>query len=1127
MRAYQYILTNSVSGSITLQYAPVEWNSDQCFWERSMTYFGIFRTFSTSELTFIKNGGAFLKEIFDREGTEAVCTFQVEALNILTYNYDIIYSGLIDFSTYKYTIGSSGTNVKAQIIDNDFINTIKTRESQAVDLSKLIGIDGLAISPFIHEGTQVKIPGRLDVYNASLFGSTDAIGAFPFSILSKEDDSISAVANGVTDQTSSSAAFFKPTFPTGLTVYLKLTGTVKMIHSGEGVQLYFKIYDSDSTLKTSVLIQTQNTITDNQTLTFNINTTYNLFALVSGDYVVLDMYYSETPSGIGWDGAGTTVTYPKQTYNDSVFIGYPYDEAFTRILQAISGVDSPFYSELLGRIDSELQNYPIDGELSLGVVTNGLLLRGFYPSELLDPNNQTDTDVSLNVCLKDLFTSLSAIKPLSLGIEQITITPSVEANALYNWYAATYNTSGASIAPIGWHVPTVDDWTALMLYYDATFTPTINNNIDLVGGYLKEIGLTHWDTPNLGADNSSGLTTIGGGFRSYDGTFGGLKLRSRFMSITGAWPDTGGSLECFNDTAHAYFESFAGDLFNNGYSIRLIKDSTILTNGQTGTITDIDGNVYPTICIGTQEWMTSNLKVTHYNNGTLIPVVMDNTTWETLTTGAMCYYDNIAPVPGVSEQKVRIEDITHAFQKNIFLIIEDATEITEEVASDLTFSALQMGFQKGEEQYNKPKGRYEYNMSVNYATPLTRQVNTLTEVSPYRADTNGIIGCLIKPKSYVTSESTPYDSDNFLINFVRSTVLQIARAENYSLIGGVDNQYNSYNLDYQPARNLRRWGSFLRGSLNKYLSKILSFIASDKNSQAYSQRTDETEIIYEGVDVPISDLDNPFFQNSYYEFQFKITDSIMTAMAGSTNGTPNYYGLVKFRNNTNEDYRYGWMMKLESRKPDEKGFGNMKLLKAAQPFELIIESYTNCSAGGASDGTVTLLASDGIAPYTYKIDDGSFQTDAIFTNIAAGMHVFTAEDSDGNIDMVSQIITEPVVNFANINLTTLWSGPTSPGINGYNNAIHLLRESSPGNNDFSIIVDSWYPNGSPGTGIKNKIWSMVSGINYKLSVVDIVCIEDNIGVARTQRWGGVISGTNDISDSFLNIGVIITVEFQV
>ena len=59
-----------------------------------------------------------------------------------------------------------------------------------------------------------------------------------------------------------------------------------------------------------------------------------------------------------------------------------------------------------------------------------------------------------------------------------------------------------------------------------------------------------------------------------------------------------------------------------------------------GSMTDQDGNVYKTIVIGTQEWMAENLKASHYRNGDLIPVVTTSTTWQNLTTGATCWYNN-------------------------------------------------------------------------------------------------------------------------------------------------------------------------------------------------------------------------------------------------------------------------------------------------------------------------------------------------------------------------------------------------------------------------------------------------------------------------------------------------------
>ena len=58
------------------------------------------------------------------------------------------------------------------------------------------------------------------------------------------------------------------------------------------------------------------------------------------------------------------------------------------------------------------------------------------------------------------------------------------------------------------------------------------------------------------------------------------------------------------------------------------------------TVTDIDGNVYQVVKIGTQEWLVGNLKTTKYRNGDSIPEVTVKADWSALTTGAWCYFNN-------------------------------------------------------------------------------------------------------------------------------------------------------------------------------------------------------------------------------------------------------------------------------------------------------------------------------------------------------------------------------------------------------------------------------------------------------------------------------------------------------
>jgi uncharacterized protein (TIGR02145 family) len=60
----------------------------------------------------------------------------------------------------------------------------------------------------------------------------------------------------------------------------------------------------------------------------------------------------------------------------------------------------------------------------------------------------------------------------------------------------------------------------------------------------------------------------------------------------------------------------------------------------TPSVTDIDGNLYHTVQIGTQCWTQSNLKVSKYRNGDNILTGLSNTAWENTTGGSYAIYNN-------------------------------------------------------------------------------------------------------------------------------------------------------------------------------------------------------------------------------------------------------------------------------------------------------------------------------------------------------------------------------------------------------------------------------------------------------------------------------------------------------
>jgi uncharacterized protein (TIGR02145 family) len=128
---------------------------------------------------------------------------------------------------------------------------------------------------------------------------------------------------------------------------------------------------------------------------------------------------------------------------------------------------------------------------------------------------------------------------------------------LYNWFAV--NTG--KLAPKGWHVPTVEEWQTLKTYLGGE---------NIAGGKMKETGMTHWETYNTGADNSSGFTALPSKRRDgYSGTF-----RTQFHDGF-FWASNEASLirafQC--NVGYDSNLAYTGDATKNaGLTVRCIKD---------------------------------------------------------------------------------------------------------------------------------------------------------------------------------------------------------------------------------------------------------------------------------------------------------------------------------------------------------------------------------------------------------------------------------------------------------------------------------------------------------------------------------------------------------------------------
>jgi uncharacterized protein (TIGR02145 family) len=178
---------------------------------------------------------------------------------------------------------------------------------------------------------------------------------------------------------------------------------------------------------------------------------------------------------------------------------------------------------------------------------------------------------------------------------------------LYNRFVVSH---GVSIAPSGWHIPTMAEYETLLT--------TIGGSGSLEK--LRCTGTDYW-LYNTGTDDY-GFKCRGSGLRQPDGQYDEVKIGFH------AW------------TSDLWVSSvdfpFSGYDDRYGLAIRLIKDDAI----DPGTLVDLDGNVYNTVLIGSQVWIAENLAVTCYSDSEAIAEVTNNTDWAQLTTGGLCVYNN-------------------------------------------------------------------------------------------------------------------------------------------------------------------------------------------------------------------------------------------------------------------------------------------------------------------------------------------------------------------------------------------------------------------------------------------------------------------------------------------------------
>lgn len=193
-------------------------------------------------------------------------------------------------------------------------------------------------------------------------------------------------------------------------------------------------------------------------------------------------------------------------------------------------------------------------------------------------------------------------------------------------------------------------------------------------------------------------------------------------------------------------------------------------------------------------------------------------------------------VPIINENTVTFRHRDKLFSSTV--VKDLGTKINDyelTVNDSLIYSSVKVGYDK--QDYDSINGRDEFRFTNEFSTGLKLTDNTLSLISPYRADAYGI-EFLVQKRG---EDTTDNDSDNdvFFVDCVKDTstgILDLNRPYSESQLSGLLSPDTMFNLNYSPR--------FMLEANKKYIgacTNMLKFTSSDGNSDVSIDGVKETD----------------------------------------------------------------------------------------------------------------------------------------------------------------------------------------------------------------------------------------------------------------------------------------------
>lgn len=238
---------------------------------------------------------------------------------------------------------------------------------------------------------------------------------------------------------------------------------------------------------------------------------------------------------------------------------------------------------------------------------------------------------------------------------------------------------------------------------------------------------------------------------------------------------------------------------------------------------------------------------------------------------------------GIEGGKLRIEAFDHFLKQTDPIDLGEAKDLKTSRAGDLFANTLKIGY--GEKQIDDVNGKYEFNNTHLYGSPITSLAKELPLISPYNAQpyAQEIIRINLSEKKTTDNSN---DNEVFLLNIDFDDPQTDADGTYYNLkrgsiaITGVPDPETIYNvLDLTPKRLAYKHRTWLNSIFYGFQGQKLAFKTTEKNADLVT--VDVAETIIEKSDITIGRT--KLFLPYYFDFDIQVPVDLVDLLEADPN----------------------------------------------------------------------------------------------------------------------------------------------------------------------------------------------------------------------------------------------------